>query len=284
MAGVIGLHAGFPPDSCFPVAEAQLTLCDGATASISSATDLALSQQYNLSPRGYGPLLQWCQALTQRLQAPLRPVECLMTTGATHALDMAFSSLLNPGDPLLLEEFTYSHGLDSLLVGAGRRALAIIRCGASGLPGSPAPSSGSRPSCRVSSTPPAVKAPRCLPCRCPTATSSCLSGEAPAARLQCAAPAPAPGAAGLGPSWAEPSQCCWQVRPSQRACPLAQGGRAGAGPGAPAAGAAAGAQQRGPGAACAVHHTHRPQPHRQHAAHGAQARHLRGGLQQQQQQ
>ena len=42
-----------------------------------------------------------------------------VTCGSTYALDMALDLLLERGDPLLLEEYTYSHALEAQLIPKG---------------------------------------------------------------------------------------------------------------------------------------------------------------------
>jgi hypothetical protein len=52
-------------------------------------------------------------------------VDLLITPGATAALDAVTRLLLDPGDPLVVEEFTYSHALEALFVPARYELLTV---------------------------------------------------------------------------------------------------------------------------------------------------------------
>jgi hypothetical protein len=75
--------------------------------------------------QGYPPLQAWAGELTHRLQRPAAPVDLLITPGATAALDAVTRLLLDPGDPLVVEEFTYSHALEALFVPARYELLTV---------------------------------------------------------------------------------------------------------------------------------------------------------------
>ncbi len=63
---------------------------------------------------GYAPLGAWVAAHVQRLHAPPVAVDHLVTCGNTNGLDLALRSLLNPGDVVLTEEYTYAATLQAL--------------------------------------------------------------------------------------------------------------------------------------------------------------------------
>lgn len=68
---------------------------------------------------GYEPLRSKLQDLTTQLQRPLSNVQVTVTCGSTYGLDVALDLLLERGDPLLLEEYTYSHALEAQLAPKG---------------------------------------------------------------------------------------------------------------------------------------------------------------------
>jgi DNA-binding transcriptional MocR family regulator len=43
-------------------------------------------------------------------------MQVVMTQGSSAALDCLFRMLLNPGDPVLLEEYTYAHVVEADLL------------------------------------------------------------------------------------------------------------------------------------------------------------------------
>ena len=75
--------------------------------------------------QGYPPLQSWFTQLTQELHHPPSNTDTVITPGATAALDGVLRLLLNPGDPILLEEYTYSHALESLFIPAGYELLSV---------------------------------------------------------------------------------------------------------------------------------------------------------------
>lgn len=74
---------------------------------------------HNTQLHGYEPLRAALHGLTARLQAPPGPFQVTVTCGSTYALDVVLDLLLERGDPLLLEEYTYSHALEAQLMPKG---------------------------------------------------------------------------------------------------------------------------------------------------------------------
>ena len=52
-----------------------------------AAAQLEMAQQYNRSPTGYPPLVQWARDHVQRLHAPPAGHELLVTLGGNHAAE-----------------------------------------------------------------------------------------------------------------------------------------------------------------------------------------------------
>lgn len=46
-------------------------------------------------------------------------VETVITSGATQAIDLATRCLLNPGDSILCEEYTFAHALECIFTPQG---------------------------------------------------------------------------------------------------------------------------------------------------------------------
>jgi hypothetical protein len=155
--GVIGMHGGLPPDDVFPLTAAEFTFQApdaGATAAPrtaaagdgdsgeSSATadmggtavataiddpaELAVLQQYALDPSGFAPLRTWLSELTERMQRPARhDWGTVIANGAIHSAELVMRSLLDPGEPILVEEFTFSQVLDGLVIPIGYRPVGV---------------------------------------------------------------------------------------------------------------------------------------------------------------
>lgn len=86
---------------------------------IDDPSTVALAQQYNLQQRGYPPLVKWATQLVHQLHRPASPVEVVVTSGATQAIDLVVRLLLNPGDQIICEEYTFAHVLECILGPAG---------------------------------------------------------------------------------------------------------------------------------------------------------------------
>ena len=94
--GLVGLHGGLPPAHTFPLTSLHFGLADGRSISLSPEV-LAQAQQYSLNIAGYPPLLEWVQGHVAALHAP-PPLgglqhRCVVTDGATHALEVRYASV-----------------------------------------------------------------------------------------------------------------------------------------------------------------------------------------------
>jgi DNA-binding transcriptional MocR family regulator len=89
--------------------------------------------------QGYGPLVAWARDMVTSLHKPatlqqhtagipqqpnpqqVEPVgmDVVITPGASAALDSLVRVLVNPGDPVLVEEFTYAHMAEAHLLPLG---------------------------------------------------------------------------------------------------------------------------------------------------------------------
>ncbi|WIA37181.1 hypothetical protein OEZ86_014136 [Tetradesmus obliquus] len=125
-----------------------------AAGSLSIADPLLVSaaQQYNMHAKGYPPLQSWARDIVVELQQPatLKPhpqnsssdntaaaahqqqqqqqpigLDVAITPGASAVLDAVARVLLNPGDAVLLEEFTYNHHAEAHLLPMGCELLPV---------------------------------------------------------------------------------------------------------------------------------------------------------------
>ncbi|KAK9806204.1 hypothetical protein WJX72_005253 [[Myrmecia] bisecta] len=124
-SGLVAMHAGMPPTSAFPFKALSLTLQDGSTVDITDPVMMTAAQQYNTHGKGYPALYNWAKAHVEALHSPPGEHDLMITTGAQHAFDMISSLLLNRGDTLLLEEYTYSHTIESIVNPKGYKALPV---------------------------------------------------------------------------------------------------------------------------------------------------------------
>lgn len=113
----IALHGGLPPDESLPIQSMSIKLYNDETIAISASMG---QQQYNVSAYGYEPLRSWCEAHTRRQHAiALESHKTIITDSSTHGVDAIVSLLLNPGDAIFIEEYTYCHFLDCTVGGNG---------------------------------------------------------------------------------------------------------------------------------------------------------------------
>ncbi|KAF6254738.1 pyridoxal phosphate-dependent transferase [Scenedesmus sp. NREL 46B-D3] len=153
MPGVIGMHGGLPPSDSFPFSYFNAGISaagHGPTDSelqIAEPQLVAAAQQYNMNAQGYAPLVSWAHSMVADLHQPAtllqQPIpstantatttsssgsssssgaaepigmQVVITQGSSAALDCLFRMLLNPGDPVLLEEYTYAHVVEADLL------------------------------------------------------------------------------------------------------------------------------------------------------------------------
>eukprot|EP00736_Rhodelphis_marinus_P002948 Rmarinus@m.23907 len=107
--GMISLGAGLPPSDLFPIHSMSLRLTDGATVEVGAAGDFPLSHGLQYGPSsGYTPLLDWVTRYIQRYHHPQYEDWCvLLTTGNTDALFKVIAAVLDVGEVILADKFTY---------------------------------------------------------------------------------------------------------------------------------------------------------------------------------
>lgn len=114
-SNVVPLHGGLPPDEGLPICSMTLKLYDGDAIEVPMTMG---QQQYNVPAIGYEPLRSWCEEHTKRQHGVSAhdsnavDTTTMVTDSTTHALDAVTSVLMNPGDSILIEEYTYCHFTD----------------------------------------------------------------------------------------------------------------------------------------------------------------------------
>jgi len=123
--GTIGLHGGFPPAAAFPLARITLTTTDGRDIVIDGGEAVNAAQQYSVALRGEPRLHAWAAARVAADHAPPAPHDVVITAGNNPTLDAVFRAFLDPGERMLVEEFTYPHIAESLVAPPGFVAVPV---------------------------------------------------------------------------------------------------------------------------------------------------------------
>lgn len=108
----VNLSGGVPPPSTYPMLTLQANLKDGTTVNLSQA-DTELAQRY--PPFAWGKLRNWVHSTTQQLHNPPGDWGVSITAGSMSGVDLVFSMLLNEGDKLLIEEYSFTASIDWLV-------------------------------------------------------------------------------------------------------------------------------------------------------------------------
>lgn len=123
--GIIGLHGGFPAPTAFPIRKLSFTTTDGTEISIDDPAKMNAMQQYSIAPLGYAPLQKWAADFTATQHKPPCQTVTAITTGSNCSIEYLCKLLLNKGDSIVCEEFTYSHIIESTLVLHGFSAIPV---------------------------------------------------------------------------------------------------------------------------------------------------------------
>ena len=106
--GASVLAQGVPPHSCSPLASASFTLTNGASIELDAA-EMALAQRY--APFAWAGLKAWLREHVQQQHAPpLASWSVSLAAGSMSSVDLAIAMLVDPGDVVLLEEFSFTAG------------------------------------------------------------------------------------------------------------------------------------------------------------------------------
>ncbi|PSC75895.1 B Chain Kynurenine Aminotransferase Ii Inhibitor [Micractinium conductrix] len=124
LEGLVGLHGGLPPEHVFPLTSLRLGLQGGRCVELSAAS-LMGAQQYTMVQAGLPSLHQWAVNHVRTLHTPPGGHDLLLTSGASHALEMVCSLFLDPGDAVAVEEYSYPQLLECHLVPRGCRVLPV---------------------------------------------------------------------------------------------------------------------------------------------------------------
>ena len=120
----VPLHGGLPPDEGLPIQSMSLKMYNNETVEIPVTMG---QQQYNVPAIGYEPLRSWCEAHTKRQHRVANGTDTstMITDSTTHALDAVTSVLMNPGDSILIEEYTYCHFTDCTVERQGYQPVSV---------------------------------------------------------------------------------------------------------------------------------------------------------------
>ena len=118
ISGMLSMAGGSPSSSVFPYEKITVKLKTGETLTIDDSTStspLSLSLQYPLGP---GPLLPMIIEHMLTVHKPLRKQrkewDCVLSTGSTDAIDKVIRMLMEPGDSVFAEEWSYPSFLQIL--------------------------------------------------------------------------------------------------------------------------------------------------------------------------
>ncbi|CAJ1459819.1 unnamed protein product [Effrenium voratum] len=126
------LCKGVPPDDFLPLHSLSFTVKDPAglqTVEVDEAATM-LAQRYPVM--AWGELMGILQKHTEAVLRPAAPQWAIsLSAGSMSALDLALGMLLNPGDTILMEEYTFLAMVDACMA-AGLNAVPL-RCDCEGL-------------------------------------------------------------------------------------------------------------------------------------------------------
>ncbi|KAL3154213.1 hypothetical protein ABBQ32_013719 [Trebouxia sp. C0010 RCD-2024] len=121
----VPMHGGLPPSDSFPISSLLLRLKDGQAVDLTNEQKVASAQQYCTTVQGYPALHSWCETHTKTMHNPPGRQEVLITNGSNHALEMVCELLLERGDYVLAEEYTYPSVIESVIIPKGYKPLGV---------------------------------------------------------------------------------------------------------------------------------------------------------------
>ncbi|DBA67017.1 hypothetical protein WJX79_010292 [Trebouxia sp. C0005] len=121
----IPLHGGLPHPDAFPISQLSVKLKCGASLSIDNVDLVTDAQQYATHLLGLPQLQEWTQEHVSLQHDPPGPFQVLVSNGSNHAIEMVTDLLLERGDSILVEEYTYFYMVDSVLPVKGYHAVPL---------------------------------------------------------------------------------------------------------------------------------------------------------------
>jgi len=114
---MIPLSGGFPNPAMFPFESLELKVAGGSAPLKLSGKEMQAALQYLPTP-GHPGLLRHLRNMQERIHSPDTRVwsssELVVTSGSQDGLCKSIEMLLEPGDPIILEQFVYSGTLSIL--------------------------------------------------------------------------------------------------------------------------------------------------------------------------
>ncbi|KAK9835444.1 hypothetical protein WJX74_000131 [Apatococcus lobatus] len=121
----VRMHGGLPAASSFPFESFSYKLRTGSTSTVIDPQKVSMAQQYNLTLTGHPDLRHWLrQHVMDQHQAPGEH-DTYVSSGTNHALEVVTALMMERGDPILCEEFSYFYMLDSVITAAGYKVLPV---------------------------------------------------------------------------------------------------------------------------------------------------------------
>ena len=124
------MHGGIPPADVFPITSMQLAFKDPTpsastlTATVEDPATVTRLQQYPLGE--FQPLKQWFRELIAKMQQPQAPAwDCVIANGAAHSIETILRCFLDPGDPILVEEFLFPQVLEGIILPIGLQPVGL---------------------------------------------------------------------------------------------------------------------------------------------------------------
>ncbi|CAH2058464.1 unnamed protein product, partial [Iphiclides podalirius] len=109
---VISLAEGMPNEDMFPFSRLHLQTKNGGEM-VLEGKELATALQY-MPSQGYPALLSELRVFQQELHRPPRACDVMVVNGAQHGIYQCVDMLLDPGDPVILSEFSYTGAISVL--------------------------------------------------------------------------------------------------------------------------------------------------------------------------
>ncbi|XP_068624195.1 kynurenine/alpha-aminoadipate aminotransferase, mitochondrial [Battus philenor] len=109
---VISLAEGMPNEDMFPFSRLHLQLKAGGEL-VLEGKELATALQY-MPSQGYPALVEELRTFQRDLHRPPLPYDVLVTNGAQHGIYQCVDMLVDPGDPVILSEFSYTGAISVL--------------------------------------------------------------------------------------------------------------------------------------------------------------------------
>lgn len=111
---MIPLSGGFPNPEMFPFVKASIETTDGTSINLEGAS-LRKALQY-LPTAGLPELVTWLSRLQQEIHRPTVATDLVVTCGSQDGLSKALEMLMEPGVPVVVEDYIYAGTLSIMVI------------------------------------------------------------------------------------------------------------------------------------------------------------------------